>query len=389
MVDKRIKKKVKRIKHMERENRWHTITAVVLSLCILGGSVGLIGMKKESFSEQENRYLEAFPKWSWENVKDGSYMEDLSSYVSDHFPFRDFFMGMKTKTEIALGKREINGVYIADEGYLIEEYQRPKNTDKIIGILHNFAEKLPDQEMDLMLIPTAVWVYEEKLPPFVSVPDQMKTAEEIYQGVGMNQIDCSEDLLKAQNEQMFYRTDHHWTSYGAYQAYRAYCKEKGFEAVELEDWDKREVTQEFKGTIYSKVNDYTRDGDTITLFDHPEDTLTVTYQDTGMVTDSLYNLDYLQKKDKYSLFLDNIHPLVEIENKTAESDRVLVLIKDSYANSLVPFLAHHYKKIYVFDTRYYKTGPSKFIKEHAEITDILLLYNMNTLDSDLGVRAIY
>ena len=84
--------------------------------------MGLIGMKKESFSEQENRYLEAFPKWSWENVKDGSYMEDLSSYVSDHFPFRDFFMGMKTKTEIALGKCEINGVYIADDGYLIEEY---------------------------------------------------------------------------------------------------------------------------------------------------------------------------------------------------------------------------------------------------------------------------
>lgn len=351
--------------------------------------MGLIGMKKENFSEQENRYLEAFPKWSWENVKDGSYMEDLSSYVSDHFPFRDFFMGMKTKTEIMLGKREINGVYIADDGYLIEEYQRPKNTEKIIGILHNFAEKLPDQEIDLMLIPTAVWVYEEKLPAFASVPDQMKTAEEIYQGTGMHKIDCSEDLLKAQDEQMFYRTDHHWTSYGAYQAYRAYCKEKGFEAVELKDWDKREATQEFKGTIYSKVNDYTQGGDTITLFDHPNDTLTVTYQDTGVVTDTLYNLDYIQKKDKYSLFLDNIHPLVEIENKTAKSDRVLVLIKDSYANSMVPFLAHHYKKIYVFDTRYYKTGPSKFIKEHEEITDILLLYNMNTLDSDLGVRAIY
>ena len=84
-----------------------------------------------------------------------------------------------------------------------------------------------------------------------------------------------------------------------------------------------------------------------------------------------------------------MHSLIEITNETAGSDRELALIKDSYANSMVPFLAHHYKKIYVFDTRYYKQGPSAFIKEHPGITDVLILYNMNTLDSDLGIRGIY
>ena len=107
------------------------------------------------------------------------------------------------------------------------------------------------------------------------------------------------------------------------------------------------------------------------------------------MTDSLYNLEYTEKKDKYSLFLDTLHSLIEITNETAGSDRELALLKDSYANSMVPFLAHHYKKIYVFDTRYYKQGPSAFIKEHPGITDVLILYNMNTLDSDLGIRGIY
>ena len=110
---------------------------------------------------------------------------------------------------------------------------------------------------------------------------------------------------------------------------------------------------------------------------------------TGEITDSLYNLDYVLQKDKYSLFLNNLHTLIEITNENAESDRELVLIKDSYANSMVPFLTHHFQKIYVFDTRYYKQGPSSFIEDHPSVTDVLLLYNMNTLDSDSGIRGIY
>ena len=137
------------------------------------------------------------------------------------------------------------------------------------------------------------------------------------------------------------------------------------------------------------MNDYSRKGDEITIYTNPTDDLTVRYIDTEETSDSLYNMEYLEKKDKYSMFLDNLHTLIEITNENAESEDVLVLIKDSYANSMVPFLTTHYQKIYVFDTRYYKQGPSKFIDEHPEVTDVLLLYNMNTLDTDTGIRGIY
>ncbi len=166
-------------------------------------------------------------------------------------------------------------------------------------------------------------------------------------------------------------------------------RETGFTPIDLEELEAETAAENFCGTIYSKVNDYSQKGDMITIYRNPADNLTVFYEDTKESFHSLYNLEYAEKKDKYSLFLNNLHSLIEITNENAESERELVLIKDSYANSMVPFLAHHFQKIYVLDTRYYKWGPSTFIKEHQGVTDVLILYNMNTLDTDLGIRAIY
>lgn len=374
------------------EKKIHTITAVLLIFNILILSVGFLLVKRQEFSENENRYLAVFPECKWEEIKSGQFMDDVNSYLCDHFPLRDAFIGMKSRAEIILGKREINDVYIGKDDYLIEVYQKPVNTERISRIFSSFAEKEKTKYLDLnlMLVPTAIYVYQDKLPQFASVRNQMDTAREIYQVCGIPAIDCSQALLENKgNGQLYYRTDHHWTTYGAYVGYETFCKVKGLEPVPLEELEAEKVTEHFCGTIYSKVNDYTYKGDPITIYKNPSDELTVYYPNTDVTTDTLYNLEYLNQKDKYSLFLDNLHSLVEITNNTAVSDKELMLIKDSYANSMVPFLVHHYKKVYVFDTRYYKLGPSNFIDEHPGITDVLILYNMNTLDMDLGIGGIY
>ena len=374
------------------ENRIKTATALLLAGMVMLLAVLFIAMDKKEFSENENRYLAEFPSVSLEKIKSGEYMSGLESYLADHFPFRDFFMGVKTKAEMSAGKREINGIYIAKDGYLIEEYEKPENTERIGKILGSFAKELEGQEVDvrLMLVPTAVCIYEEKLPEYAPVRDQMETAEIIYGISGINPVDCSKDLLayKAKGE-LYYKTDHHWTTLGAYAGYTAYCREKGMDAVSLEEMTAQTAAEDFRGTVYSKAGDYGREGDPITIYTNPADKLTVEYMDTGETTESLYNLEYAEEKDKYSLFLDNLLSLIEFTNENAVSGRELVLIKDSYANSMVPFLVRHYKKIYVFDTRYYKQGVSEFIKEQPGVTDVLLLYNMNTLDSDLGIRGVY
>lgn len=377
---------------MIQNKKRYYLTAGLVAGIILLLSIILIVMPKQSFSENENRYLAKWPVLSWENVKSGEYMTGVNTWLSDHFPFRNFFMGLKTDIEISFGKREINNVYIADDDYLIEAYDIPLNTERIANTFNKFYQKVNTAGIDthLMLVPTAHYILSDKLPQNAPKINQMDTANSIYKKSEIPFIDCTDYLMSAADTgQVYYYTDHHWTTYGAYQGYLAFCESKGFEPVSLDDMYSEVVTNKFYGTIYSKVNDYNHKSDFITIYKNENDVLTVNYTDTGAISDTLYNLDYVSQKDKYSLFLDNLHTLIEITNEASETDRELVLIKDSYANCMVPFLAHHYKKIYVFDTRYYKQGPASFVKEHSTITDILILYNMNTLDTDSGIRGIY
>lgn len=368
--------------------------AVVCLLCLGILSLSacfLLGPKKE-FSENENRYLAQLPPFSLGAVLSGSYTESLGDWFSDHFPQRDFFVGLKSGVEIACGKKCINQIYVAKDDFLIEPYGLPQNTKRITDTLTRFYAKIDTGKIrvNLMLVPTAVTIYRDKLPAYAPFRSQLETAYAIYDATGIPAIDCTGQLFDGASQgQLYYRTDHHWTTFGAYQGYLAYCDAKGLVPVPLDSLAQQTVTEEFAGTLYSKLNDYSHRKDAVTIYTNPEDILTVTYMDTGEVTDSLYNLDYLKEKDKYSLFLDNIHPLIEIENAAAASQDELMLIKDSYANSMVPFLVHHYRKIYVFDTRYYRDGPSAFLADHEAVTDILLLYNLNTLDGDTGIRGIY
>lgn len=377
---------------MITENKIKKVITILLCVGILSLSIWLLLSPKKDFSENENRYLTKFPVLSAKSMLDGTYTESLSDWLADHFPQRDFFVGLKSQTEILNGRKEINHIYIAKEDYLIEQYAQPQNTQRIIDTLTRFYEKVSQAEVNinLMLVPTAVTIHKDLLPQNAPASNQLETVQSIYTATGIPKIDCTEFLFTGISEgQLYYRTDHHWTTLGAYYGYLAFCAAKNLQPVSLTSLQKQTVTEDFAGTLYSKVNDYNHKKDSITVYTNPEDHLTVTYTDTGEVSDSLYNFDYLTEKDKYSLFLNNIHSLIEIENQTSSSEDVLMLIKDSYANSIVPFLAHHYRKIYVFDTRYYKDGPSSFLSEHKEINDILLLYNMNTLDTDSGIRGIY
>lgn len=379
--------------------RAEVLTVTLITAFILCFSVWCLVAPKQTFSENENRALASWPVYSFTALKDGSYMSGVQTYLSDHFPLRDPFMTLKTKYEMLTGREEINDIYLAKDGYYIEAYKTPKQQKKIITQFQKLQDAITTdakQNVRVMLVPTAISTYNAKLPG--SAPDrgvlrQIDTMNEIYAALpNMQKVDAWSALQAAAAQEasdLYYHTDHHWTTHGAYVGYQAYCGAAGLSPIPEADFQKTCVTTDFHGTIFSKLHDSTVPGDAITLYENPANRLTVSYPDTGEVTDTLYNRDYLAQKDKYSMFLNNLHPLVEITNAKADSDRQLVLIKDSYANSMVPFLVNHYQKIYVFDTRYYRFGPSSFINEHPEVTDVLLLYNMNTIDTDLGVGGIF
>ncbi|MGN1074062.1 MAG: DHHW family protein [Eubacteriales bacterium] len=388
------------------------IIAFLLCAVTLSCAVLFFVLPRESFSENENRALAAAPSLRLSALAEGDFTADLQDYLTDHFPFRDLFICIRTKFLLLLGRTEINGVYLGRDGALIDRYDAPEHEDRFRTQVAALAEKTP---VTLMLVPTAVTVYPENLPAYASCASQTETIERLYAALGNTESDLlystnqtenslSRDLLDSTSCRtvdvlsvlaahrdewpLYYRTDHHWTMFGAYCGYLAYCEAKGLTPVPLDAYDSRVVTDDFRGTLYARFGDYTMPGEEIAVFELPGQELDVLYNDTGETSDSLYNFEYLEKRDKYSLFLNNLHSMVTITNESAGTEDALLVIKDSYANSMIPFLTAHYRTIYVVDPRYYREAPSEFAAAHPEISDVLVLYNLGTMDEDAGIGGI-
>ncbi|MBR3307755.1 MAG: hypothetical protein IKI75_10975 [Lachnospiraceae bacterium] len=390
---------------MEKISITQRISVYLICGMILVFSAAFFISPKREFSEEENRKLKGMPEFSKTALFDGSFAGGLKDYVTDQFPGRDNLLSYISAAERISGRKEINGVYLPGGTIMMNSYEEPVNVEKDITQFSKLAENT-DADVYLCLVPSAVNIYRDLLPAYA--PEDGKRQQEIidviYEGVSprIKKVDASRALRQARyNDQalddmyaadaphysVYYRTDHHWKVYGAYAAYMEFCETAGLTpyAQDLYSWNK--VSDSFRGTIYSKLNDSYFGSDEITSVSCEYWDLTVDYGD-GNVTDSPYNPDYLEKRDSYSYFLDNQHSFIEVTNNAMEGGEIAV-VKDSYANCFIPFLFNHYRKVYIFDTRYYKGGPSKFINEHKGIEDVLILYNMGTLDNDTGIGGIY
>ncbi len=365
------------------------IPPVILAIAAIFMIAYIIIPDKE-YSENENRYLQQFPEVSAKSIFAGKWMKDFDDYLCDQFPMRDNFIGLKTSFEKLTFHTKINDIYLCDDGYYIVPYKKPTATKKIIKRINSFTQSInKDTDVALMLVPTAVTVYKDKLPAFTQTYNQLDTIKEIYNSVTCDTIDAATPLINHKNQDnLYYHLDHHWTIKGAYYGYDAYCKWAGIKEPSMDSYDYKEVTDSFKGTIYSKINDYSVTGDKMWAIQSQKQKLSIKYPD-GTKTDSLYVREYLEKKDKYSFYLGNdTNDFIEIHNENASGDEKLVIIKDSYANSLIPYLTDNYSTIYVINPRYYRNVISQFVNEN-NISKVLLLFNMNTIDTETGIGMIF
>ena len=361
------------------------ITSIIISIIVLSFSIVFFMVDKKEFSESENRYLEKFPKYSLASLKRGNYIASLETYLSDHFLLRNQMIGVKTETLKLIGRNYINGVYLGSDGYLLEEFKGLSNIDKITNIVNNFKEKV-DVKMSFLLIPTSTSINSDKLPIYAINEDEEQVIEKFYNNLKIDSINVYDILNQNKNYQLYYKLDHHYTTYGAYFTYLEFCNHNNLKPHLLDEYKITEVTNSFYGTLYSKTNDYSLKSDSIYTFDL-NNKFKVEYKDTNVITDTLYSKVYLEKKDKYSYFLDNNHSLIEITNESIDNNHSILLIKDSFANSFIPFIANHYKYVYVIDPRYYKESISNYIKEN-KIEEVIFLYNIGTINNDLGIISI-
>ena len=330
------------------EKKDSKIITLVLSLTIIIFSISFIFTEKKAFSENENRVLTTKSEFTFKKLYDGTFIKNFESLLTDQFLFRDKFMNLKTKIDKFQGKKDVKGVYISKENYLIEKYNKPMNNDKIIKKLNDFSNDLNFINFNLMLVPTSISINKEKLPKSAITDNQIENIKYIYDKINFDTIDVYKTLLENNKYYpMFYKLDHHWTSYGAYYSYIKYTKHNNINGIKLSNFDIEEVSNDFKGTLYSKVLDNNKVSDSIHKFTILNQSYEVDYVYSKKKTNTLYESKYLNKKDKYSYFLDNNHPLIVVTNKKINNGKELVIIKDSFANSIVPFLINHYEKIHV------------------------------------------
>lgn len=344
--------------------------------------------KDKKYSESENRMLAQKPEFSMANLASGKYMKDMEDYVTDQFFIRDKWINLKVLEDLALGKRESNGVYIGKKDHLMEIPSAPnqKALDNNLDAISNFAASHPDINTVMTLIPNAAYVYNHLIPRNAPVRDQEADIKYVQSAVGtsLNFVDLTKTMTSHKDEEIYYKTDHHWTTLGAKYAFDALSTALGIDSP-TQEYTIYPVTHRFQGTLTSKSG-YDKGMDTIELY-IPQNVNTdcvVNFVDEGKRTASMYESAALENKDKYEVFFGGNHSRIDISTPM-EGKKNLLLFKDSYANCFIPFLVPYYRNIIVIDPRYYYDNIESLITDN-EITDILFLYNVNTFmgDTSLG-----
>lgn len=333
----------------------------------------------KEFSENENRYLSSKPKISTSNILTGKYFKDFEKYVDDQFIFRNKLYEIKTKIQILAGNKDINGVYLAKDNYLIEkklesEVDKEKLQDNINKI-NEFTNTNKDKNIQVMIAPTASLILKEKLPTNANEYNQNEVLDMIKNNVkNTTFIDLREQFLKHKEEYIYYKTDHHWTSLGSYYAYQEWCRYNNIN-TDIADYSIETVTTEFKGSLYSKVLNKNVEEDKIEIF-KPKEKINyeVAYNFNKTANSSIYDFEKLKTKDKYQVFLGGNYPELKIKTSN-KNGKNLLLIKDSYANSFMQFLINDYENICVVDMRYFKEDLKKYMAEN-EVNEVLILYNV-------------
>lgn len=362
-------------------NRIYNLLITIL-FCVFLGGIALAGilMPDQSFSEMENRNLRLSPELTMNKFTSGRFMTEFERYASDQIAFRDGWVAMKSLGEKLSGKMENNGIYFATDDTLIRRVSQPDVAvrNENIQYLEDFARRT-EVPVYFALIPTAASIWQEKLPPGAPSADEKDWTQDLYDRSGARNIDLASALENHSAEPIYYRTDHHWTSLGAFYGANSILNAMGYDQLDMESYAPTVVSDHFLGTNYSSAGAWWVMPDNITVY-VPEEGKDVVSNFTGRgEAGRLYVPEKLEVKNKYAYFLGGNQPLCVIHSQ-AEGPKLLV-IRDSYADCLAPFLSERFREVHLFDLRYNRLSVSNYIRQN-EIDLVLVLYGFETYISD-------
>ncbi|MBE6619419.1 MAG: hypothetical protein E7626_06555 [Ruminococcaceae bacterium] len=349
-------------------------------------SLLLIFLPSSDFSQNEKRVLAEMPELTAESLSNGSYTDGLEKYINDHFPLRDTFVGIHSYYNRLIGRGNYTGIYMLSDGSLVSA---PLDIDsdkcaKNLAALEKFADgtSLP---ASVIIVPSAGDVNKDKLPfghENYADDEIFALANEKLGDVKLIDLRALFTEKEAAGEDIYYRTDHHVTSYGSYLMYLEYCKANSIEPTV--GFENIEEIGGFYGTSYSKSGLWLTKPDVLEIWHSPNNyKFTVTLDDISEKKEQngLYSYAHKENMDKYPIFLDGNHAITTIKNESVKNGKTLLVIKDSYAHCLSSFLCDQYETVCLVDPRYYRAGLLKLSQFADDIgaTEILYVFGAENL----------
>ena len=344
-------------------------------------------------SVQENRMLATKPKFRLSSLISGDYDEKFEAYMDDQFVGRDMWRKLKVAVDRIGGSRLENGVYIGTNGQLLEQIEVADENHLAANIkaIKSFSESQKKIPVRMMLVPDAANVLNHSLPALAKPEDQTQMFSMVRKDLGdsVEWIDVSTELNKHKTEKIYYKTDHHWTTLGAFYAFQAAAPSLGIDGDLSGKYVSYTVSDSFNGMLASKSGVNFGEKEQIDIYvPTEEDTdLIVDYVDEGKRSTSLYDSSKLKEKDQYTVFLGGNSSLLDIRTVSTSTKRLL-LVKDSFANSFIPFLTPYYREIVVVDPRYY-SGTINDLMDSYRISEVLFLYSGNTFFKDNNISGVF
>lgn len=364
--------------------KFFMIFALLFLITIFELAIFTLVAPDKEYSLTEKRTLAEFPTLNWSSLADGSFMAGMEDWMADQFPGRDSWMKIKSNINIATGAIRSQGVYRLEDGSLMEEFNLPSNEtlQEQSNAITGFAALYPDANFYFCLAPNAISVLSEKLPAATLTDDQNVYIN--HMANAFSQVGTFVDIREAfeankSSVELYYHTDHHWTTDGAYIAWKEI-----YTAMELNSevqYTSGIVSNRFSGSLVSASGFPITSYDNLSIYiPDVEPIYTVTYNNTQNMTASVYSMEHLNGNDPYEVFFGGNHPKITIRT-AADTDRTLLIIKDSYANCMIPFFLSDFSQIVIIDARYYSDDLG-IEMQSSGYTDVLFLYNVNTLAED-------
>jgi len=353
---------------------------------LLGMLLLFLLQPQTAFSEREKRYLAKAPQLNAETLRSGRFGEESEAWCADHLPWRDFFVTVNAHALRFANLQVTRPIYVGESGRL---YERPVINDPAVirrnmEAINAFADAV-GRDVDLMLVPSAGFLLREDIRGLADdYPD-----DEVIASAAARAGDRVRPLalllvFQAAGDPaaLYYRTDHHWTSRGAYLAADFYAAESGRSLPPAEDYT---ITREdgFQGTTYARACFWEIPAETLELWDSGGQ-YEVRFSEREGSFDRLFFRERLTEEDKYPVWLDGNHPLVRIRNLDPDAEGRILVIRDSYANCMGCFLADAWREVVLADLRYYRQPLSELCREEA-FDQILVLYSVGNFMTDSNI----